>query len=258
MQTKPWWGTFTFAEEQTFKWQLGNSVLIIERSSQEWRIANLDLENVSNEIIIAAPSPSVKSQEGLIYSRYGFNVTPSTITLTPILANRPQVARPEFPFYLPSKQRVTVYISTPTWVRISTGDKQIYLGEIHTQRMSDTWFGENTLEGELCYASRTRFNTTVDHEILLHHRIITQVEIRNNTVENLLVQRIKIPLPALSVYVNAQEQLCTENIIIEHGSSVGGMAVDILKSMPAEAKLLSAPRAVLKSNIIVEMFSQIL
>ncbi len=258
MLTKPWWGSFTFDVEQTLKWQLGNCTLIIERSTQEWRIATLDLETTSNELIIAAPSLALTTQEGLVYSRYGFKKMPSMLTLTPILANRPQVARPEFPFYIPSKEQVTVYISTPAWIAITTGEQSVALCEIYTQRMSDTWFGENTLDGELCYASRTRCRTTVNHETFVPYRVITQVEIRNNTVENLLVQRIKIPLTALSVYVNAQGQLSTENIVIENSSRVGGMTVDILKSMPMDTKLLSGPRHVTRSNIIVEMFSQIL
>lgn len=258
MLSNPWWGTFTFLEEEALTWQLGNCMLAIERAPQEWRIATQDIENSNSKLVIAAPTPAFITQTGLNYSRFGFDKTPSTLTLTPILANRPQVARPEFPFYLPGKQCVIVYITTPAWVRITTGETQVYLSEIYTQRMSDTWFGENTLEGELCYASRTRFRTSSNDETLPSHRITTQVEIRNNTTENLLVQRIKIPLTALSVYANSQQQLCTENIIIEHGSSVGGMAVDILKTMPPDSKLLSGPRMIFKSNIIVQMFSQIL
>lgn len=261
MSQNKWWGDFEFDVGQTRYWQLGQCLLCIERTSQMWRIAYRYWEKNTDQIKIAVDKIPGVTQDSFTFSRFSFQNTESKITLTPMLGNRSQVARPEFPFYISAFENVTLYVSSPAWIKIETGTPTIRLLEFSTLRLSDTWFGENTQEGELCYASRTRCRMELVRSELYSYRITSSIVIHNRSSENLLVQRIKMPLPSLSIYASQDNFLWTEDIIIENGSATGGMLTELGKTAPklAEpAELLSGPRFIVKSRSIRDLFAQIL
>lgn len=254
-----WWSDFTFTKNQHRYWQLGNCILGIQRAPQQWRIAYEYFEELEPEIKCGVTKLTHIDSDSLTFKYYTTTQTAEKIYLTPVLADRPQVSRPEVPFYISGSSQVQLYVSSPAWVRIATS--QQILQEIPTQRLSDTWFGENTLEGQLCYASRTRCRTELDKENLHPLRVLTQVTIANHTEQNFLVQRIKLPLPSLSIYANEKNNLWTENLVIEITSTTEGMLSRIENSAPenvGQIELISGPRIMVKSNRIIDIFSQIL
>lgn len=261
MEQNRWWGNFAFEIGQTCYWQLGQCLICIERTPQMWRIAYCYWDKDSEQIKIAVDKIPGVAQESFTFSRFSFQNTNANITLTPILGNRPQVARPEFPFYIAAFENVTLYISTPPWIKIETGNPPIHLLEFPILRLSDTWFGENTQTGELCYASRTRCRMNLSNTELLLHRVTSSIIIHNRSSENLLVQRIKIPLPSLSIYASKDYFLWTEDVIIENSSATGGMLTELSKTAPqiAEpAELISGPRLIEKPGGFRSIFAEIL
>ena len=82
-------------------------------------------------------------------------------------------------------------------------------------RPSDTWFGPSTLEGELCYESKTAVRFNLDNVPRRPHRAISVVRIRNRTDTQLSLERLKIPLPNLSLFGTEDGQLWTESITLE-------------------------------------------
>jgi hypothetical protein len=250
MKDKTWWGKFQFEINQSQYWQLGQCLLHIERTQNEWKIAHQYLaESTDPSVKIAVENfPKVKS-ELFSLNRFGFEHSPSQISLTPVLGDRAQVSRPEFSFYIPGYEHITLYISSPAWIRLEIGDPLLLLQEIPVVRLSDTWFGEDTLEGEICYASHTRYRMQLDPNSFRSYRIITEVTIKNHTNEHLLIERIRLPLPSLSIYADENGNLWTERLMIKNGSAVGGMLTTIGKSVPKIAgstKLISGPRMVVK------------
>ena len=51
------------------------------------------------------------------------------------------------------RQKLTIYVGSPLWVGLLADDP---LGELPLQPPKLTWWGTNTREGEVCYASRTQ------------------------------------------------------------------------------------------------------
>ena len=118
------------------------------------------------------------------------------IALTPALADRPVVARPEKPFCLPAGAEAVVYVSSPLWVVLSTA-QDLKLAEIPIVRPSDTWLGPSTREGELCYASRTFLRLSLDNLPRRPHRATSMVRILNHADTALPLRALKLPAPPI-------------------------------------------------------------
>ena len=154
------------------------------------------------------------------------------------------VTRPVVPFHLCAGEEATVYVSLPVWIRLEAGPHKLMLKEIAIQRLSDTWFGPSTLEGELCYASATYCHQEL-HEVPIYaYRAITPVLIQNRTKETLVMERLSLPADYLAVYGTPDNNLWTSRVSVnwEHGNTV---AVKIEAQPPLEAgqaQLLCVPR----------------
>lgn len=255
-----WWGTFTLNEGECFGWSLADFEFYIQRNAYQLQIAQAFLQNaIASNNVLPKKLNQIPSTAA---SSYFFNSSKAAthITLIPILANRSQVSRPEIPFYIAAHEQIVLYISSPVWVRISSGKSLRILQEIPSKLLSDTWFGEDTLEGELCYSNTTKCAIELADVAMNSSLVFTEVTISNNRSENLLVQRIKLPLPLLSVFANAEGNLWTEKITIE-ALADHKMITTIEKSAPKFVepyKLLSNPRINMKSNKILDFLSQIL
>jgi hypothetical protein len=256
-----WWGTFNFQESQPRFWEIGALQLGIERQPREWRIASSSGEDLEkNSIQVGADKPAGTFEKLQDFKRFMFHQTSSTITLTPILADRAQVSHADTPFYLPPNQEATIYVSSPVWVRIESGNPKTTLLEVPVIRQSDTWHGPNTLEGELCYASRTFCRTDLENLPVRSHRVMTPVIIYNYSKSPLLIEQLSLPLPYLSIYVDGTGGLWTEELVIKneinykHTVKQGKGAPHIAK----DATLISAPRQSLKSLNFISLFYSLL
>jgi hypothetical protein len=257
-----WWGTFTLQENESRFWEIGALLLGIERRKQEWRIAS----NSSNDqekfnIQVALEKSPSFSKDELEFRRFVFSRTSPAVTLTPMLADRSQVSRAEIPFYISTNEHATIYVSSPVWVKIEVGSENTQLDDIPTLRLSDTWHGPNTRDGELCYSSRTFCRTNLDEVTLRGNRVLTPIIIYNHSHQPLLIEQLSIPLPFLSVFVEPSSgTLWTEEIVIrnephhKHHVKQGKGAPHIAPS----ASLVSAPRLALKQNNFMNLFYSLL
>lgn len=259
--TTKWWGTFDIAENQQRFWEIGPLLLGIERQKHEWRIAsNSSDDSGKSDIMVAAEECPGFAKENLEFRRFIFQRTDSKITLTPIIADRSQVSHAEIPFYLSPDQHVTIYVSSPLWVRIETGKTKAILEDIPTLRQSDTWHGPNTREGELCYSSQTFCRTDLEDLPVRANRILTPVKIYNHAKYSLLIEQLSIPLPYLSVFIDANGYFWTEEIIVknepDHSHSIQQSTG--APSIAPNSTLISEPRMPLKSHNFINLFYSLL
>jgi hypothetical protein len=257
-----WWGTFSFEENQALFWEIGPLLLGIERQKHEWRIASNSSNNQEKfDVQVAVEESPGFSKKNLEFRRFVSTRTQPNITLTPILADRSQVSRAEIPFYISPDERTTIYVSSPLWVKIEVGANQVTLDDIPTMRLSDTWHGPNTREGELCYASRTFCRTNLGEITMRANRALTPVIIYNHDKSPLLIEQLSIPLPFLSVFADPiTGALWTEEIVIKnephhkHTVRQGKGAPHIAPS----CALISAPRLALKAHSFINLFYSLL
>lgn len=267
----PWWGEVTLDAYEGGKWEIGPSTLWVYRSSHDWRV----LSQLSTDPVTADPMaerstvtvPLDKDEmtavleaedEEIQTNRHSVRDTNETVALRPALADRPVVARPEHPLSVLPGESVTLYLSTPLWVRVVLVESDRQLQEVPSHRMSDTWFGPSTREGELCYATRTAGRLRLDKLPLRLHRALTPLQIHNRAKEPLALERVQLPAPHLALYRTPDDVLWTEAVSMTHREGDEGAAVQIRDGPPddvADATRLQDPRATSKQSLFTSTFS---
>lgn len=226
-----WWGKFNIAEEQSRYFKIGSLVLCADRLNHQWHITS--------------------HKEGQKPCKSFAAQTTNPLLLIPTLPDRPLLTQLDRPFYIPAAETIKLYISVPLWIRIEAGQPPILLDEIVTEPLAESWFGKNTLEGELCYASRDQCCANIVDLLCDNTRAIIPISIKNHSHETLCLRDIKVPLPNLSLYRDTQNYLWTEqlNVYPKHQGTLETLAT---KGPPKPLKninLVSSARLDLKSSL---------
>lgn len=196
-----WWGKRTYRIGQGQGWQLANLQLRITRASQEWQLEYHQPVMADEEQQACFPLPAEHPINKPVHlQRYLFDQTSPELTLLPRLADRSVVVRPMNPIIIPPGEKGTLYVSTPLWVAGYADDQRVPLFDLPMMRMSDSWFGSNTLQGSLCYATPVNGHTTLTPFTRRASRAVTPIVLHNHASQPMLLQRINLPAPALSLY----------------------------------------------------------
>ncbi len=196
-----WWGQFDVPVGGRFERVIGPLELTVERASAEWRVS------VNRTRTPETDAPDVGSVE-----RYAVGNMAGPLRITPATADRAVVAEPVTPLHVVQGGSVTLYVSTPVWYRLEVGDPPIPIRDEFIARPSDTWFGPSTIEGELCYASRTSARLDLAEVPLRAERAVTAVTIRNDVDTLLPLDRVSLPAPQLSLYADRAGMLWTQDV----------------------------------------------
>ena len=240
-----WWGDYTFALEQTNCWNIGPMVLHIQRQAREWKIASKRDETSKNTHGWNFKNLTDMPVEDVDLKRFIFENTNQALKLTPLLADRPMVIRPETPIQVPAAQKILLYVSTPLWIRIEVHEPVIKLMELPIIRPSDTWFGPTTMQGEICYASQTHARLNLEDLPQMSHRAVTPVTIHNKTDESFQLERVNLAVPHLSLYCCSRESLWTESVTMVREPDNAAASLEIGQGAPeqlANAVLVSEYR----------------
>lgn len=254
--TEPWWTPREVPVGQGLELLLGPLRLILGHGSDEWRI---NQESVAEEA--ASDRARIKVRRSLpseYQERYVIGGDASRLALTPLLADRNVVIRPRQPVFLLSGQQVTLYLSTPIWIKLEVGQSGTLLREVPVTRLSDTWFGPSTREGEVCYAGRTQARHHIDELPRRAHRAITPLHIHNKASTPLSLEKFSLPVPMLSLYGSTDGSLWTQRLTLTREDQSDLAAVRIDPRPPDYAKgleLLARPRQDAGRSGLVRAFS---
>ncbi len=254
------WGLIDFDDTSVFSLEIGPLNAWISHAPHEWKFVwdqgKNPLEERANLIKTqSAPEPLDPKH----IARFATSWEGRKLRIYPSLADRSVVVRPETPTWLGAHDEVVFYVSTPLWLCIET-QTALPILEIPTYRPSDTWFGD-VQDGELAYASRTAGRTSLEDVQAYHARALTRVSVRNATQTPMLIERINIPVPVLTLYQDARERFWTEGISLV-AEERGNMAhLKLGPSAPKEAERaekITLPRAEPTSNVLVRALHKLL
>ncbi len=254
-----WWGKFSFEVGQSRHWRVGTCEFAVVRQSQDWRIAyrHTDMEWEAETDALSVDGETLEIFAD--WARFLSRETENQLVLTPRTMDRPLISRPEHPFQLRPRQEVTIYVSSPVNVVIEADGDSNPLVEFPAVRLSDTWFGPSTREGELCYAAKTMARTALDAAKRQTHRATTALKIVNRAAEPLLVEKISIPLPLLGIY-DAQGDLWTNQLSMIRETDDAFAELEIGSRPPAEAgdcRSLAKPRIDSERSLLVRAFGSL-
>ncbi|MGH9322000.1 MAG: hypothetical protein ACRD21_01060 [Vicinamibacteria bacterium] len=214
-----WWGRFSLPIGGRGVWHVGPMRLSLSRGRHEWSIEYLEKQEPRNASFVQCPATSFPDGPGLVRHRYAFTEAPESVWIRPVLADRSVVVYPENPFHITAGESITLFCSTPLWVRIEVGDHRLVLLEVPIERPADTWFGHSTREGELCYATETAARLEREDLARHPHRAITELSIRNGVSNTLDLERVNLAVRYLSVYAHPAGGLWTEAVTLDRTSS---------------------------------------
>ena len=249
MPLETWWGETPLQTGDRRLWHIGSLRLAVRRFSGEVVVVWHDtLDALDPALVVNMPE-----EERLEGDKERLVVNAESITLSARLSDRAVVARPEEALTLPQGAEVTAYISAPVNVVMTCGSA---VWEAASHRLSDTWFGPNTREGELAYASRTLLKLDASEVLRRPHRAVTPIVLSNLGDGPMTVDRIRVPLPRLSLYEGA-DCLWTSAVRLERGRG-DEATMRVSPGPPPEAdggRLLAPPRVADDSNAVLRVFS---
>lgn len=231
-----WWRDVTLPLNQTLCLELGPLRLFVRRLPGEWQtfFTRDSSALLSNHVALHVPFEGEVPEDSPELQRFATQREDTRCRVMPLLADRPVVVRPEKPFVLLPGDTATMYLSTIAWVRVELGDTHTVSLEIPVFRPSDTWFGANTIEGELCYESFTLARLRIEDLTTLPSRIHSAIVIHNRASDALSLERIKLPAVHLALLANTDHVLWTPGLTVER-SKAGVISVAIDKTPPVEA-----------------------
>lgn len=256
--SKNWWGQHSLPIDQWCNWQIGSLSLFIRRSTNEIFFARSHGEDpfdtALNLEIPGTLSPDLESMEK---SRFLLSNTDGEFSLALGLADRSVVARPDSTLCIPSNQKASLYVSTTLWLQPTMDGKTLF--EFPVFRPSDTWFGVNTREGELCYFSRTRARTADSESSNYPHRAVTKITVINDSATNLTIERLRVPVKNLHLYVDENGLLVTDSITVKLNESGFDASLTIQErdTRPENFDLLAEPREPSHGNLIGNTFAKL-
>jgi hypothetical protein len=260
-----WWGTFPIAEGTSSRWEVGPCTIWVASLANEWRIAR---HQTSDPYAAAAAIWSGLSVADMLaymeekrtsvsVNRFGFRVPGPEVHIRPRLADRAVVVQPETPLRILPREEVTLYMSTPLWVQFEAGSPRRVLEEFPLYRPSDTWFGESSIAGELCYSGRTAARLHLKDLTVRPYRAITPVRVRNRAEEPLLLDRFQVLVQYLSIFEAPNRHLWTQTVTVERERDGDFAALKIGQGPPPEAgetTRIEGPRKAFESNLIFRAF----
>ncbi len=254
----PWWGEVSLDKECALQLDIGPLSVAVEHSNFEWRIhwqREKDIDTNDNRMHQAVGQFTPCNYQDT--TRYIVNSSSRQIQLLPALADRPVVCRPAAPISLDAGASVVLYVSTPIYVQINlVNQKTTLLQELATQRLSDTWFGPSTCVGELCYASVTSGRLDLQKLPYRIQRATTPLHIHNRADNNLLFERVALPVPLLSLYAAENGQLWTQSVTLTREDS-GDFAQLKLGEAPMESLFVNGARKNAAQGQLIRAFSAI-
>lgn len=211
-----WWGETALGPGALRAWRIGPYRLWVRAGALEWRLWSLSSgDGMADGTSLAEAAREDEVPDGAALTRVGLAQRDPVLTLRPAPADRDVVVRPDIPLIVPAGARVELYVTTPVWVVACAGPDGPTLLDEASHRMSDTWFGPNTLEGELAYALRTTARLELEELPYRPHRAITRVAVVNGAREAFSLEKLKVPVAGLALYSVPDSGLWTDSVTLE-------------------------------------------
>ncbi len=201
------WRTITVDTSACRRYQIGPLKMWIEGAGREWMVAysHCPEERFTLEIGIDEAKP-----EDLQWTQIITGAPSATLRFVPIMPDRPVVVRLRNPTRIEKDGNCVLFAFIPVWVQLNIGETTEGLLEMPTVKLSNTWFGDTTMAGEMCYSLKIPCELTLVTDVLGPYRVICPVRIHNTSDADLALERVCIHVEHLSIYRGRQGNWANE------------------------------------------------
>lgn len=267
-----WWGSFSLDDPEndpaTARWQIGPLDLWVARNTTgagrpegyEWRLApEYDPDPVIDRSSFVRPASPYAPAVASKVLRFATPTGDGQLSLAARLPDRDVVVRSDPPLRLVAGHALDVYIGIPIWIAVRVGDAELV--QIPTVRMPQTWFGPSPREGELCYALRSRARLAASEMPRRANRAISVLSVRNEGPDDLLLERLKIPIPNLALYRATDGTMWCQRLAVLRPFGGDEVQVEVGDGPPALAgavELESPARRIGSPNMLIRALGALL
>lgn len=129
------------------------------------------------------------------------------------LPDRALLFRPPEPWRILPRSEQTLFLALPLWLRLEKDDGTV-LGERPLQPLKPTFYGSNTRSGALCWSWRQA--ATVARQPHTDPPLAScRLVLKNPGDQEWRLPRLPLPAPGLTLYVDGQGALFTNDLIAE-------------------------------------------
>lgn len=242
-----WWGRHTVETNRTNYWQVGPLHLWIQHLNYQWKITWTQEGNwldAATRFIPGARQETPPLSAKQVNCIFG-SASREDLIFAPSLPDRPLIARLATPVFVLPGEEVNLYLISPLWLKIEMAQPSKLLYEIPIYQLSDTWFGPMSAMGELCYASSTPAFLDLREVPVRLHCVISAITIRNSGTDSLLIEKVNLPLPRLSLFYSPRTGFWTDRVILERKEDAEMAVLRLDRQPPADAsptQFVAGPR----------------
>ncbi len=258
-----WWGRHAIETNRADFWQIGPLKLWVQHLAHEWKIFWTHGTDALEPSLRSVPGsrgeapPEGAKEATCVFASVGSS---EDLLFAPALPDRPVIARPRSPLHVLPGEKAEIFVLTPLSVRLELARSSKLLQEIPTYRLSDSWFGPMSSMGELCYAGAASAVLDLKDVPLRYHCAVTSITIRNAGDDALVLERIKVPMPRLSLFFSPRTGFWTDSFTLErrHDSEMAEIRLD--RQPPPQAspnQFVAGPRmSGTEPNAVIRAFSR--
>ena len=232
-----WGSTKSLDLNKQYRVQIGPLILWLKYLSDEILIAAEHIEDETGESEASTFSITDESAKELLdWKRWVVGENSNTISIFPVMPDRPVVVRPEVPVKIPEGHEALFFVSIPVWVKIVVSNtKEIVLCQEPSIVLSNIWFGD-PMSGELCYSLRTMARRQIVDTNPKPHRAACPVRILNTTKSQLDVDRFCVHVEYLNIY-KGTNRLWTNEVRINFQGEDAVSKIEYIQKSPEYEKV---------------------
>lgn len=209
------------------------------------------LRGVENELWVTfhrsteGEEPPTEIPTDADWSRWALPEDHKYVRVSPVLADRPLVIKPEQTFTLIRRASARIYMRVPVWVRLEAtagpSGPRTLLTEIPTIHLSDTWWGDFQT-GEMAFWLATKGRRHITPDLFEPHLVISAVQLDNRSEDDLPVEKHALRVEHLSIYEKDGWLWAEEVRVVYHGEYEGSeIHMDDLPPKEAEGAVEISP-----------------
>jgi hypothetical protein len=217
-------GTHVLPPDGTARLSFGALEASVEVRPDEWRVGHRYVEERDvRELVVEGPAIT-----DTVY-RVATDTRDRTLVIGPTLPDGDVVMRTEPPLHVLSGS-IAVHVGTPIGVALRSRAGQL-LAELPSVRLERTWFGPNVRDGEVCLAMRSQARLSATEVPRRPFRAVTVLTVRNEGATPFTLERLKLPVPHLSLYRDGTGRWWTEAVEV---AVAGGQAARLSVGRPPD------------------------
>lgn len=208
---------------------IGRLELWFERLPLEWRLGWRQSASAHPPVLDRSPGPWPAELEP---ARYADPRGTEAITLFPVLSQRRTVFHPSPKLSVLPGHGVGLWVQSPLYLAISAAGEE--LARVPIARLKETWFGPSTVDGELCLRASADAISAEEPAPRSYDHALTKLRIDNDSTTPLLVERVVLPAPNLSLWLDEQGAVHTPSVSIRRSKDALTARLTVADAPPKE------------------------